>query len=105
MKKIYLLLACAMCATMTFAQDEAAAEAPASPWKVSGVVGLNANATGLWNWAAGGNNAVAGVTFGKLRLVYAENALSWESNLDIEYGLSWIDQKHDKLQKTSDHRV
>ena len=103
MKKIYLLLACAMCATMTFAQDEAAAEAPASPWKVSGVVGLNANATGLWNWAAGGNNAVAGVTFGKLRLVYAENALSWESNLDIEYGLSWIDQKYDKLQKTSDH--
>ncbi|MBO4666083.1 MAG: DUF3078 domain-containing protein [Paludibacteraceae bacterium] len=105
MKKIYLLLACAMCATMTFAQEaEAPAEeAPVSPWKVSGIVGLNANATGLWNWAAGGNNAVAGVTFGKLRLLYEENSMSWESNLDVEYGLSWVDQKYDKLQKTSDH--
>ena len=105
MKKFYLLLACTMCAAMTFAQEaEAPAEeAPASPWKVSGIVGLNANATGLWNWAAGGNNAVAGVTFGKLRLLYEENSMSWESNLDVEYGLSWVDQKYDKLQKTSDH--
>ena len=103
MKKIYLLLACALCAAMTFAQEAAPAEAPASPWKVSGVVGLNANATGLWNWAAGGNNAVAGVAFGKLHWAYAENSLSWESNFDVEYGLSWIDQKYDKLQKTSDH--
>lgn len=106
MKKIYLLLACTMCAAMTFAQEAAAPaeEAPApKPWKVSGIVGLNANATGLWNWAAGGNNTVAGVTFGKLKLLYSENNMAWESNLDVEYGLSWIDQKHDKLQKTSDH--
>jgi hypothetical protein len=88
---------------MTFAQEaEGTAEAP-KPWKVSGVVGLNANATGLWNWAAGGNNAVAGVAFGKVKLLYSENNMSWESNLDVEYGLSWIDQKYDKLQKTSDH--
>ena len=105
MKKFYLLMACTLFAAMTFAQEaEAPAEeAPAKPWKVSGVVGLNANATGLWNWAAGGNNAVAGVTFGKLRLLYEENQYAWESNLDVEYGLSWIDQKYDKLQKTSDH--
>jgi len=102
MKKSLFLLACTLCATMTFAQEAETPEAP-KPWKVSGVVGLNANATGLWNWAAGGNNAVAGVTFGKLRLIYAENSLSWESNLDVEYGLSWVDQKYDKLQKTSDH--
>ena len=95
MKKCFLLLACTM-----FAAIE---EAPAKPWKVSGVVGLNANATGLWNWAAGGNNAVAGVAFGKINLLYAENSYQWESNLDVEYGLSWIDQKYDKLQKTSDH--
>ena len=103
MKKIYLLLACTLCAAMTFAQEaEGGAEAP-KPWKVSGVVGLNANATGLWNWAAGGNNAVAGVAFGKVKLLYQENQYAWESNLDVEYGLSWIDQKYDKLQKTSDH--
>jgi len=106
MKKFYLLLACTMCAAMSFAQDAPAEEAPAEapkPWKVSGVVGLNANATGLWNWAAGGNNTVAGVAFGKVKLLYEENNMAWESNLDVEYGLSWIDQKYDKLQKTSDH--
>ena len=104
MKKFYLFLACTLFATMTYAQEAAPAEeAPAKPWKVSGVVGLNANATGLWNWAAGGNNAVAGVAFGKVKLLYQENQYAWESNLDVEYGLSWIDQKYDKLQKTSDH--
>ena len=104
MKKILSLLACTLIATMTFAQEAAPAEeAPAKPWKVSGVVGINANATGLWNWAAGGKNTVAGVAFGKVRLLYQENQYAWESNLDIEYGLNWIDQKFDKLQKTSDH--
>lgn len=103
MKKFYLLMACTLFAAMTFAQEAATEEAPAKPWKVSGVVGLNANATGLWNWAAGGNNAISGVAFGKIKLLYQENQYSWESNLDVEYGLSWIDQKYDKLQKTSDH--
>lgn len=103
MKKIFLLMACTIFAAATFAQDAPAEEAPAKPWKVSGIVGLNASATGLWNWAAGGNNNVAGISFGKIKLLYSENNLSWESNLDVEYGLSWIDQKYDKLQKTSDH--
>ena len=103
MKKSLLLLACTFVAAMTFAQEAAAPEAPAKPWKVSGVVGLNASATGLWNWAAGGNNTVAGVAFGKVKLLYSKNQYAWESNLDVEYGMSWIDQKYDKLQKTSDH--
>lgn len=102
MKKILSLLACTLFAAFTFAQEATTEEAP-KPWKVSGVVGINANATGLWNWAAGGKNTVAGVAFGKVRLIYQENNLAWESNLDIEYGLNWIDQKFDKLQKTSDH--
>ena len=102
MKKILSLLACTLFAAFTFAQEATTEEAP-KPWKVSGVVGINANATGLWNWAAGGKNTVAGVAFGKVRLLYQENQYAWESNLDIEYGLNWIDQKFDKLQKTSDH--
>ena len=71
-------------------------------WKFSGTVGLNAAATGMWNWAAGGNNNVNGVASTKLRLLYHENNMSWETNLDMEYGLSWIDQEFDQLQKTSD---
>ena len=73
-----------------------------SPWKCSGVVGLNASATGLVNWAAGGNNNVNGVAFGKLRLLYNGNNISWETNLNLEYGISYIDQKNDAFQKSSD---
>ena len=99
MKK-YLLSIFSIClATMLVAQE---IESKPSPWSCTGVVGLNASATGLVNWAAGGNNNVTGVAFGKLRLVYNENNLSWESNLNLEYGLSYIDQKNDAFQKSSD---
>ena len=99
MKK-YLLSFLAFCLAATlFAQE---AEQTPSPWSCTGVVGLNASATGLVNWAAGGNNNVNGVAFGKVRLLYNENNLSWETNLNLEYGLSYIDQKNDPFQKSSD---
>ena len=99
MKK-YLLSFFALCLAATLvAQEE---EQAPSPWSCTGVVGLNASATGLVNWAAGGNNNVNGVAFGKVRLLYNENNLSWETNLNLEYGLSYIDQKNDPLQKSSD---
>lgn len=72
-------------------------------WKCTGIVGLNASATGLVNWAAGGNNNITGVVFGKVRLLYHKGSFAWDSNLDMEYGLSYIDQNGDKLQKSSDH--
>jgi hypothetical protein len=84
---------------VAFAQDT---EEQASPWSCTGLLGLNASATGLVNWAAGGSNNLNGVAFGKVRLLYAENDLSWESNLNLEYGLSYIDQKGDAFQKSSD---
>ena len=99
MKK-YLLSIFSLCfAALSIAQE---AEQTPSPWTCTGVVGLNASATGLVNWAAGGNNNVNGVAFGKVRLLFAEDNLSWESNLNLEYGLSYIDQKGDALQKSSD---
>ena len=98
MKK-YLLSIFAVCVSISlFAQE---AEKP-SPWKCTGVVGLNASATGLVNWSAGGNNNINGVAFGKVRLLYAEDNLSWETNLNLEYGLSYIDQEFDPFQKSSD---
>ena len=79
-----------------------AQEATPSPWSCSGVLGLNASATGFVNWAAGGNNNVTGVAFGKVRLLYSANNISWDTNLDMEYGLSYIDQEYDPFQKSSD---
>ena len=99
MKK-YLLSFFALCLSATLLAQEA--EQTPSSWSCTGVVGLNASATGLVNWAAGGNNNVNGVAFGKVRLLYNENNLSWETNLNLEYGLSYIDQKNDPFQKSSD---
>ena len=97
MKKILFSILVICLSTAVLAQDE-----QPSPWSCSGVLGLNASATGLVNWAAGGNNNINGVAFGKVRLLYAENDLSWETNLNLEYGLSYIDQKGDAFQKSSD---
>ena len=99
MKKYILSIFLLSMALMVFAQE---AEQKPLPWSCSGVVGLNASATGLVNWAAGGNNNINGVAFGKVRLLFSENDLSWESNLNLEYGLSFIDQKYDPFQKSSD---
>ena len=76
-----------------------------SPWKCTGVVGLNASATGLVNWAAGGKNNVNGVAFANIRLLYKKNKMAWDTNLDTDLGYSWIDQDEDPLQKTNDKIV
>lgn len=99
MKKLFTLVLGLATVCAVSAQE---AETKENPWKFNGTVGLNAAATGMWNWAAGGNNNVNGVASTKLRLLYSENSMSWETNLDMEYGLSWIDQEYDALQKTSD---
>ena len=72
-------------------------------WKFDGTVGLNAAATGLVNWAAGGKNNVNGIVYAKLHLLYHKNAIAWETNFDTDFGLTWIDQKEDAFQKSSDN--
>ena len=99
MKKYLFLIFAIGCSLGILAQES---ETKPSPWSCTGVVGLNASATGLVNWAAGGNNNVNGVAFGKVRLLYSNDNLSWETNLNLEYGLSYIDQKNDAFQKSSD---
>lgn len=99
MKKFFLFAAVLMTSASIFAQE---AEQP-KDWKWSGIIGLNANGTGMINWAAGGNNNVAGDVFGKLNCNFDKDNLSWEAKLDVDYGLTYVDQQNDKLQKTSDH--
>ena len=72
-------------------------------WKFDGTLGLNAAATGLVNWAAGGKNNVNGIAFVKLHLLYHKDAIAWETNFDTDFGLTWIQQKEDAFQKSSDN--
>jgi len=102
--KRYFLIGLVVLATVSVMAQEQANDSTkkVSPWKCNGIMGLNTAATGLMNWSAGGKNNVSGVVFAKVRLLYS-GKISWDSNLDVEYGISWIDQTYDKLQKTSDH--
>ena len=72
-------------------------------WKFDGTIGLNAAATGLVNWAAGGKNNVNGIVYAKLHLLYHKNAIAWETNFDTDFGMTWIDQDEDAFQKSSDN--
>lgn len=101
MKKVLLFCVCAAAFMFANAQvDEktAADEAlktkvksaevdSAKHWKFTGVTGLNAAQTALFNWAAGGNNNVTGFVFANLTLSYKKDKWTWDSNLDTELGL------------------
>ena len=78
-------------------------EAGEKAWKFDGTVGLNAAATSLVNWAAGGKNNVNGLAYAKLHLLYHKDAIAWETNFDTDFGMMWIQQKEDPFQKSSDN--
>ncbi len=121
MKKFYVTMACMLVTMSMLSQnvDRATVEAKADAakaamddlkkvdtgekaWKFDGVVGLNAAATGLVNWAAGGKNNVNGLAYAKLHLLYHKDAIAWDTNFDTEFGLTYIDQAEDAFQKSSD---
>ena len=100
MKRTFLSLTlCMLAAVMVMAQEAA----PEKAWKFDGTVGLNAAATGLVNWSAGGKNNVNGFVYAKLHLLYHKNAIAWETNFDTDFGMTWIQQKEDPFQKSSDN--
>ena len=120
-KTIFTLSICLLAATTLFANQvnkatvtgnaEAAAKAGGDlknlenaekAWKFDGTFGVNAAATGLVNWSAGGKNNVNGIAFVKLHLLYHKDAIAWETNFDTDFGLTWIQQKEDPFQKSSD---
>ena len=71
-------------------------------WKFDGIIGLNANGTGLVNWTGGGKNTASGLAFAKLHLLYYKDALAWETNLDTDFGVTWEQKKEDPWKKSSD---
>ena len=100
-RKIFSLALCLMAALTMAAQEEA--PVVEKPWKFDGTLGLNAAATGLVNWSAGGKNNITGFAYVKLHLLYSNDVIAWESNLDTDFGLTWTDQKEDPLKKSTDN--
>lgn len=58
----------------------------AEGWKKGAVISLNLTQTSLTNWAAGGQNSIAGNGLISLSANYRKNKGIWENLIDIGYG-------------------
>lgn len=102
MKKFLLLTLSLFIAVCAVAQTETAEEKKPSNWKVSGILSLNASATGLVNWAAGGNNNINTVAAANVTLLYKNENVAWESNLDTDYGMTYVSDNNFPWRKSND---
>lgn len=73
---------------------------PVDDWKFGGYIGLLANQTALVNWAAGGENSIAGTFIGGAYANFARGKHSFENSLDISVG--YIKQGSAPFQKNED---
>ncbi len=74
----------------------------AKHWKFTGMVGLNASQTALFNWAAGGDNNITGFLYANMTLSYKKNKWTWDSNLDTELGETYSSALNPKWRKAND---
>ena len=81
---------------------KSAAVDSAKNWKFTGMVGLNASQTSLFNWAAGGDNNITGFLYANLTLSYKKNKWTWDSNLDTELGETFSSALNPKWRKAND---
>ncbi len=59
----------------------------ANKWLLGGNFGINMTQSYFSNWAAGGQNSIAGTALMGLFANYNEGRNSWETNLDLAFGL------------------
>lgn len=74
----------------------------AKHWKCTGVVGMNASQTGLFNWAAGGDNNITGFVYANVTLSFKKNKWTWDTNLDTELGEMFSSSLNPKWRKAND---
>lgn len=123
MKKIIITVAALFCTLCAFAQEpeataaeavadaaeaiEAAPEAvPAKPkfssfWDNSLKTNLTVGQTGLFNWAAGGDNTVSLAAYIDGQANFKKDAMFWNNRLQLDYGFLYASSKP-ILQKSTD---
>ena len=75
-------------------------------WKKGGVIGSNFSQASYTNWAAGGENSLSGTAFFNLFANYKKKKTTWDTNLDLAYGLlktgkAKVRKSEDKIELTS----
>jgi Protein of unknown function (DUF3078) len=97
MKRVTLTIAAIVMAASTIAQDPVAGD---TLWKYSGITSLSLSQLALYNWAAGGDNNVAGNALIKLSADYDDGNKNWDNDLTLGFGL--IKQGDDLARKSDD---
>lgn len=83
-----------------YAQDEVLQD---TVWRIDGKFGLIFNQVALTNWAAGGQNSLAGNVKFDMTANYAKDKWKWDNAIFLGYGLS--KQGDDQLNKTDDQII
>ena len=95
--------AAAAAAALYNTQPEQAAPAPKPVfWKNSIEFTLGFNQTGLFNWAAGGNNTVTLAAGMDVKANYKKDLFNWTNRLQMDYGFLWSSDKRGLVQKNKD---
>ncbi len=118
MKKLFIVLSATLLSMGAYAQDAQqvaadaakavndapAAEAPApkpSNWTNSLKTNINVGQTGLFNWAAGGDNTVSLAAFIDGNANWKKGDMFWNNRLQLDYGFLYASSKP-ILQKSTD---
>lgn len=97
MKNSLFVLMCCF-ALAIFGQEEASTFE--KNWKLKSTFGLNMTQSSFTNWAAGGRNNIAGLSFVNAEANYKKNNISWSTLLNLSLGgVQYFDED---LQKTDD---
>lgn len=90
--KRYLLLLSVLLLSITEGKAFSADTKPViqlkdTAWKIGGFAGISLSQVALYQWAPGGTNNFAFLLSGNFFTKYKKNKLSWESNLDLKWGM------------------
>lgn len=70
-------------------------------WRKGGLLALNFSQVALKNWAAGGQNSIAGNSLVNYYANYKKGSHAWDNNLDLAYGMV-LQGKNAKVIKSDD---
>jgi len=104
MKTIFSALTILLLTSCVYAQQSADTGSSTAlqdtVWRRGGLISLNLSQVSLTNWAAGGQNSVAGNGIINVYANYKRGKKAWDNNLDLAYGLT--KQDGDDFQKNDD---
>lgn len=87
MRRLFLITA-ALLSTLIIVADNKKDELVDGKFKISGVTGLNLSQSAQTNWAAGGENSLAGTAYLNGSALRKSGNWLWENHLILEYGLT-----------------